>query len=280
VVIDALLMPVWLVAMCVGAVLLARHALLVVRRKRTCAEPLCGQCGYMTKALPTSICPECGADTAVVGVVSYPVAAPLTRVRRVGIWSFAIFLSGLTVDVWVSYHWEAPPAFVVVEGAKYLIPSSGFCQRIYLGDGRERGRLSLSFTHARVQISHVLDVYLPNLGYSYDNYPSKPEEPVKAPDGLNIGTILDWMGAGGIETDHQQIRTEAEELLRLIQALASGGKLSELCGSLQSFTVADATHPDTKLLYHPQWFVISEMALWLLIWLIGLPHFWGKPDGT
>lgn len=37
------------------------------RRGGNFVHGVCGQCGYSLRGLPTTICPECGSDTAVVG---------------------------------------------------------------------------------------------------------------------------------------------------------------------------------------------------------------------
>ena len=38
------------------------------RRGRDVVHGACGHCGYSLRGLPSTICPECGSDTAVVGV--------------------------------------------------------------------------------------------------------------------------------------------------------------------------------------------------------------------
>lgn len=50
---------------------------------------VCGQCGYDVRGLPSAICPECGADLAVVGLRDRAIiatliytAAPLFRTAR------------------------------------------------------------------------------------------------------------------------------------------------------------------------------------------------------
>jgi hypothetical protein len=52
-------------------------------------DPRCGRCGYRVAGLPTSICPECGADVNIVGVV--PGGRWLLgwrrRTVRIGVWT-------------------------------------------------------------------------------------------------------------------------------------------------------------------------------------------------
>ena len=86
------------------ALLVAVTVLLRKQRLRPtdAEEARCGSCGYLTRDLPTSICPECGRDLNVVGTRRATFWNRLTpaqrRTRWFAVWSVGI--AGLTVAAW------------------------------------------------------------------------------------------------------------------------------------------------------------------------------------
>ena len=52
-------------------------------------DPLCAKCGYCVRGLEGTICPECGGDLRVVGVLMPGAAVPMSRGKRLLIWTLA-----------------------------------------------------------------------------------------------------------------------------------------------------------------------------------------------
>jgi hypothetical protein len=60
-------------------------------------DPLCGQCGYCVRGLETMICPECGGDLREVGIITPGSARPMSRGKRLLLWTLAAPLPALLI---------------------------------------------------------------------------------------------------------------------------------------------------------------------------------------
>jgi ribosomal protein L34E len=80
------------------------------RRAADDGEARCGSCGYRTRGLPTSICPECGQDLNVVGTrrpTYWNRLSPTQRRNRLlGAWTFWII--GLACVMRLPFEWFQP----------------------------------------------------------------------------------------------------------------------------------------------------------------------------
>ncbi len=80
------------------------------RRAADDEEARCGSCGYPTRGLPTSICPECGRDLNVVGTrrpTSWNrLTPPQRRSRLVGAWT--VWAIGFAWVMWPPFEWFQP----------------------------------------------------------------------------------------------------------------------------------------------------------------------------
>jgi hypothetical protein len=77
------------IALLLLLVLLCGFALGLIYRRggKQVSEPSCGKCGYCVRGLESSICPECGSDLRVVGILRPGVKPPMSRARKLLVWS-------------------------------------------------------------------------------------------------------------------------------------------------------------------------------------------------
>jgi hypothetical protein len=80
---------------------------------------VCGHCGYSLRGLPSTVCPECGSDTAVVGV-----RRP-SHNRGSGRWILCALWIVLVLVFNSNFDWEIESYFLrLVWGAKYASRSN------------------------------------------------------------------------------------------------------------------------------------------------------------
>jgi len=108
----------WFIAF-VGYAALAAAVIVFLRAQRLPAtddeEARCGFCGYRTRGLPTSTCPECGRDLNVVGIrrpTSWNRLTPAQRPSRLcAAWTIGI--GGLALAAW-------PPLQELRSGVRWM----------------------------------------------------------------------------------------------------------------------------------------------------------------
>jgi hypothetical protein len=79
------------------------------------ANGVCAHCGYSLRGLPSTICPECGSDTAVVGVRRPGRNSSTGRWILCGVWIALVFVFNSNFD------WEIESYFLrLVWGFEYV----------------------------------------------------------------------------------------------------------------------------------------------------------------
>ena len=82
----------------IEVLLVAAFVVIVVlfrlHRSRAAAvtEPSCGKCGYIVIGLTTQICPECGSDLNVVGIIHPGNVRSWSRRTRLVLWTLIVLL--------------------------------------------------------------------------------------------------------------------------------------------------------------------------------------------
>ena len=88
------------------------------RRGSDATPGVCGHCGYSLRGLPSTICPECGSDTAVVGV-SRPGRNPSP-----GRWILCALWIALVLVFNGTFEWEIEAYFLRLVWGEKLVSRS------------------------------------------------------------------------------------------------------------------------------------------------------------
>src|SRR4051794_1063218 len=90
-------MAMWLLMLMFGAALVLTIALRVPWQRgraggggNPAGDPLCGGCGYCVRGLAGDICPECGGDLRIVGIILPGDTRPMARRWRLALWTIGV----------------------------------------------------------------------------------------------------------------------------------------------------------------------------------------------
>lgn len=260
--------PLWAIELAVSlAGLIAAAVYLFHARRSGVASPSCGHCRYDIRGLPTSICPECGSDLTVVGILQPAEASPLTRPHLRLLWTFlmlALSPSLVELTVWLGPHLHVEEQCIV-----NLSPASGAYRSIGICYYAQSYHQPVPFDCIKCildgpnQITATLEVDGRTLGYKY---PDQHWQPIVRPNGFDTQTVLDWMRTGAVDTTRVDVRGEADELCRMIRKIADGTERN-IRPSLFSTT---SGMPLRQRAYPLPWTAGAAIAGSILLWTTGL----------
>lgn len=196
------------------------------RQKGSETSGVCGNCGYIVRGLPTLLCPECGADLRVVGIVT-KWRRPVGFWTAFAVWTVVSWFGGALISVLVAscllpqlwtttnsrllqqpvsaqyeavsmgvvtsvaeWPWRHPPASAVPEFARlYIAKTTGLFTTLNVEFGeRLRGRYG-------------------------------PGESTCLASGLTRERVLNWMSSAGVDVGREDVQREADELFGLVLAI-------------------------------------------------------------
>ena len=238
-------------------------------RARKSNEPICGECGYPVKGLPSFTCPECGFDLRDVGIVTPQMPVPLSPFAKTII--LTLFLP--------------IPAYVATHTVKEIVPRvSTQRKRVNLTDPRSGAYSSLKITvHSRGRQTpyrvQQMDLELTNhegsiitlhirgkeLGYRFMN---SRGDTIESSSGMTGDVLLDWLLTAGIDPSDEELQAEAMRILDFVQS-AFGRGISRV--GIPGFGgMSTNMFGQTSL---PQWYMPCALAFWFLVWLLGVRYF-------
>lgn len=201
--------------------------------RRGITEPGCGRCGYPVHGLESNICPECGADRAVVGVVEPRGPTPrwVVTLGWVGAWMVTVSLLASLLNPLLL---PGTPRNMSDHRDYKLRPRSGAyptldVRRIgyafgspWLGTPKpspDRGWIKFVHRPNEKYLSQV-DVYALGRMFTYgmSKWAGRQFEEVAAHSGkLDEAVLLRWLSQMEIDTTRPDVRAEMSELLALFR---------------------------------------------------------------
>ena len=238
------------------------------------AHPMCGQCGYNVTGLTTFVCPECGSDLRVVGIITR--TRSLRPLMLALLWTAALPWAAAIIS-WLLVGYVLP---VVCEQHQQRMI---FCQYPQLGtiitvkrDGRavrwggHHGHLALpqlgSMTLEESTSRRGMRVDLRTGQWDYTDGSGKQ---VNGSTPFGRGALLAWLGSGGFSSQDPLVQAGADDVLQCIREMpaATFTRLS-VRGGTPDIT-AHPTFVYTSAL-PLAWNAIGLAVFWIAIWLCGL----------
>lgn len=220
--------------------------------------PTCGRCGYDVRGLPSSICPECGSDLKVVGIVG-----PGTVRAGVGLralyWTLLMAMISPGV-VWLGMRHG--PAYRHEMAAYELVPRSGGYTRVavqYFGDGVGTTApvdVVKCFFDPPNKITVILEVYR---GGKTCRYQDQNWQRVTRP--FDESAVLEAMRTGAVDTSSNQVKAEAAELYEMLRGIADGSRRTV---APASFAAAGMRRSEM-----PAWMRWAYLGLCVVVWRAG-----------
>ena len=149
-------------------------------------DPSCGQCRYIVRGLEGNICPECGSDLRVVGILQPGTIKPLSRPKRLLLWLFLApapafilwaILTPLVAPMWLLtterrvIFVQAPYCNAIItanaEGKKLVFGYPRFTAATLTQPAAPPEVLFLSLTSGGAASPQSLDIDLPARTYRY-----------------------------------------------------------------------------------------------------------------
>ncbi|HOW70852.1 MAG TPA: hypothetical protein PKY77_09650 [Phycisphaerae bacterium] len=249
-------------------------AILRLRRGQTVSVPVCGNCSYPVRGLPTFTCPECGSDLREVGIVTPTTRRPLPPLVLAIIWTLILPVPAMVVSVVVIG--VVPLVQETTMNVHYLAPSSG----AYAGLDLESHSQNTVGSGIPIRPYELVFALRMNPGPAGDmktstmrmdvssnrcSYLDAAGKPVEGSTGLSAETLRAWMAAAGVDTKKPQVQVEIAEIMSTIQSLLAGTMPST--GSIPFTNRGGGTSSNTS---PPRWLVPSLGGFWLLVWLLGI----------
>ena len=239
-----------------------------VRRSRgKVSEPSCGKCGYAVTGLETMVCPECGSDLRVVGIVTPAMQFKQRSSIIVPIltWAFLVLIVGGNVSEIVAssvamvLHTNSTKTYTsrssAYDAVDLVLDGSSAEQRNPVADTCD---VKLRLNDGRVVTMHVLDE---QLTCEVDS------GSIGGAGWLDRDVLLAWMKSVGIDTSLQQVRDEADDLSVLVNAaftypiMGSSPAPHALMKSGRSVMSRSST---------PVWFLLTSLVFWIVVWGVGV----------
>jgi hypothetical protein len=251
-----------------------------VRQRRAAAQggdPVCGQCGYNVRGLPTFTCPECGSDLRTVGIVTPGQRRPLGRLARAVIWTLILPVPALLISFvllvtvipmtsdrsdTLDLLWKGSPS-----GPQVSLQAQGRALVTPLQRGRGRPvplqRLTLQLPGGwRATTAAPLVIDLRTLGYRCQQ-PSG--DILEQSSGLDASALRAWLAGAGVDVNDALLQSQIPELLRIVQG-AAAGTLAPVPGGAWT-QVGGGTGTST---HETGWVLLLLVGFWLVVWLAGL----------
>jgi hypothetical protein len=239
----------------------------------TTLDPSCGECGYCVRDLPTFVCPECGSDLRVVGIVNAGRWLRWERLRNFVIWSLALPIPAVFIS-FVLYQTVLPCQKI------QLVRRIIFCQYpqlnttlevIKTGSQYVRGNafnastnvpLMLLNIHSNGHVNAMSRLWV-DLRTGAWNYDLNGGASVRGTGGLGQQNLLDWLKTQGFNSSDPSVQKGAADILICINQmpLQSGG-----------FTQFSVIGPGVDITAHPAFVFSFNQSFPMEV--TGLAVFW------
>lgn len=189
---------------------------------RRIERPCCTNCRYEVEGLPTSICPECGADLQKAGILQPRRLGSLSLTARIGLWTiFAACVAAFAVQ-WFDQRLPAPRLFSI--SVLFGPPRSGAYERLSI-NGRQTSReqptmrvdrLVAQLTRADGSTSQ-LAINLKRRRASFEDSLGRDHDAFINDEESAADLIFDWLSINGPQGRDDLLNSEAIEIARLIR---------------------------------------------------------------
>ena|GEM_PF-5285575 len=119
-------------------------------------------------------------------------------------------------------------------------------------------------------LTSEMRIGLPELGYVY--YDKGWAEAGRASERVNANVILAWLETGGVEVSEPSVEKEAEDLVRLVEAIASGASALDAGMQLACFRGETMVALRRARLLALNRVAYIEIVGWCVVWLIGVVY--------
>jgi len=253
------------------------------RKKKRCPPyPSCGQCGYPTVGLPTSVCPECGSDLSIVGVIRGAPRLPGPVIAALCYWA-SLVLTLVTLGL--------PPVASALSSSRCVFfydlrgPKSGAYSSINLCVSATEANNETTLHTVTVRLLPLsgatpeLKMDIGDHGYRYRG---ATDDWVQGRKPLDLNAIISWMRLSGIDTENRSVQVEAESLFESLAGMSSDDSKVRLY--LDGFSFSTYTF-SPRVPVFPRWTPFCILIAWYLVaavvWRL-LPHKQptGMSEGT
>lgn len=250
-------------------------------------EPGCGRCGYPVRGLSTSICPECGSDRGVVGIVEPlpPLTLRARRRLRVTAWSVLLLLAALLANPLLL---PLTPRDLSNHRDYVITPISGAygpfeVRRIAYGWGWKtpgwiptrplQGMIAPVRTGTLGPTYSEFEFRQGSSNYYYATYDASGRQTSIGnwPGTLNEQAVASWFGQLGLNVQQEPIKTEIHQLYEFITALDFSPVHEERLTNFR--LVSKGGGPEIA---PPDQGQMILVAGWVLLWLVGVVILWRK----
>ena len=220
---------------------------LILRRRRGASVdvPSCRKCLYAVVGLDGHVCPECGSDLTVVGIIEPDHVKPMSALTRVMVWTCLIGLPLVVGSVAIIEN--APPVVVFTQRAMLGSPNSRAYQSVVISSP-STGGLPVSAAGQDLEVALVdsdgsLHTLHATPGHDEITYKDASGRFIRANGPLTQGVLGEWFQDLGYDISDDRIASEvariAENIPRINgQPLASPTRV--MAGS-SGFSSSSAT---------------------------------------
>jgi hypothetical protein len=233
----------YLVPISAAVLLLVVVAVIVLRYLLTprITAPLCRRCRYDVTGLPTSICPECGADLSEVGILQPGSVKPMGRLMRLSLWTISVGAVALIVTPPILR--SIPPLNQTMVQHTLSIPGSRLYKSVVVDAVRSWRRDSQSAkAEVLVTLTRLDDQqfemavfpigddckYVDSTGRKH-----RKDLPVADPE-VAAKTVVAWLDGCGIAASGDALLPEATQIAKAIDECVSPPQQTRM--SFGSFT--------------------------------------------
>lgn len=266
--------------------------------------PSCGSCGYSVRGVSELVCPECGADLKVVGILkpgqrrtSVLAGCLMPLVVTIGMWALAVAGMVLAQRMLPSFDHGHADFLLRPESGEYesidficnatwVTPASAtsswssFDANVTYGSGLPVMDFSIypSATRTIVDtVDLVLEPKSTNHGASTTFQASiEPDSGKMAWMDANMQwhtsagrvtqqDILDFLGAHGADTTRPDVQAEAQQLEGFLDEVLQGKNQFQLVGFRYGSYGGGSSGS-----IGPAWFVPAYFVTWIVLWIITL----------
>lgn len=247
--------------------------LLMIARRYSASEPSCGQCGYAVEGLETLKCPECGADLRKVGIVTPQSGRglrPVVLVVLLGLaWTLLVPAIGLPVSLFVGQRMPRSWSRTMTTD---LVPRStdalGAVGMRFTAIGRYQNipydTLELTASPPTGAAGPRLLVRLADETAHVETVATPPPAPTVLP--FDAATVEQWLAEQLPGLAPADTASAAAEVIRHSASLEQGSGLVITGDSYFSGGGSSVT----TLRLPIRWFAPAAIAVWTIVWLLGL----------